>query len=230
VGLLTFLQTSTFMLPNPSAILSNTFKVLRKHELIPRLLKPSRGIFFQRKQAFLKYRKNAEAGASSSEVHATDEDEDDLRIGLVFEKSVGPNDEAEIISLLELFNWVKKPSLTDCIALAKSIATNLYYLHAVDWLHKGLRSENILLLWGSNSIFRFDHTYMMGFEFSRPAWPDDATEIPKNESKYEVYKHPRAQSGCVVRRRFRKEFDIYSLSTQTNPLLPVSVFRRLTNL
>jgi hypothetical protein len=58
------------------------------------------------------HRKNAEAGASSSEVHATDED--------------------ELISLLELFNWVKKTSLTDCIALVKSIATNLYYLHTVD--------------------------------------------------------------------------------------------------
>lgn len=100
-----------------------------------------------------KHQTDTEDSAVSCGAHANDENEDDLRVGFVFEKPVRFNIEAEVISFLELFNRVKKPSLTDCIALAKSIATNLRYLQAVDWLHKGLRKREHFVVAGLELYF-----------------------------------------------------------------------------
>lgn len=70
--------------------------------------------------------------------------ESEHRLGLIFKNPphVDPNVLPQC--LMQAILSTPKPSLTRRIALASRIAQCLLYLHSVNWLHKGLRSENIL--------------------------------------------------------------------------------------
>ncbi|KAK0103548.1 hypothetical protein ONS95_005566 [Cadophora gregata] len=86
-------------------------------------------------------RRPSDGGADSEE-----DDGVDTRIGFVFEK---PHDEGIYpdtapISLFELLLSSPKPRVTERIKVAYAIANCLLYLHSVNWLHKGLRSHNIV--------------------------------------------------------------------------------------
>lgn len=97
-----------------------------------------------------------------------------------------------------------RPSLTTRIQIARAVATSIWYLHATDWLHQGLRSENI--------VFPFKPPAppcLTGFDFARPA---KATE--RSENRYhDLYRHPLAQFDVPREGRdgFKKLYDIYSL-------------------
>jgi serine/threonine protein kinase len=145
-----------------------------------------------------------------------DEDEEEPRIGFVFEK---PKDEdvspdTPPISLLELLRTAPKPRVTDRINLAQAVANCLLYLHSVNWLHKGLRSHNIVFFpskSGKSSSIDYRKPYLSGFDFARPARPDELTEVPGDNAEYNMYRHPNTQStGFGPRESFRKTFDIYS--------------------
>ncbi|KAK7707690.1 hypothetical protein SLS63_013718 [Diaporthe eres] len=70
----------------------------------------------------------------------------------------------------------RKPSLSMRIDMARAISSSLWYLHATDWLHKSLRSDNIVLKEPvAGPLAKFD-PYLVGFEYSRPANPDEVTE------------------------------------------------------
>lgn len=97
-----------------------------------------------------------------------------------------------------------RPSLTTRLQIARAVATSVWYLHASNWLHKGLRSENI--------VFPFKppaSPYLTGFEFSRPA---KVTERPENRY-HDLYRHPLTQFEFPKEGRdgFKKLYDIYSL-------------------
>ena len=72
----------------------------------------------------------------------SEKDGNDFRFGLVFEKS---EENVSPISLHYLIREDSMPSLSDRIRLAHKTATCIVYLHAVNWLRKALRSDNILL-------------------------------------------------------------------------------------
>lgn len=102
-----------------------------------------------------------------------------------------------------------RPSLTTRIQIARAVATSLWYLHATNWLHQGLRSENIVFPYKLPAP-----PYLTGFEYSRPANP--AKEMPGRpaENRYhDLYRHPLAQFGLPRDGRdgFNKLYDIYSL-------------------
>ena len=87
----------------------------------------------------------------------------------------------------------------------------LLYLHAVNWLHKGLRSHNIIFFRTVAGHVDYSKPYLSGFDFSRPARPDEMTDIP-GDAEHNFYRHPHAQSvNPGERERFKKSFDIYSL-------------------
>ncbi|KAF7512121.1 hypothetical protein GJ744_002283 [Endocarpon pusillum] len=82
-----------------------------------------------------------------------DDDEADSggggRYGFVYDKPPKTPPEAAPVSLLELIQRSQResappPSLTKRIALAHTLARSLMYFHSVNWLHKGLRSDNII--------------------------------------------------------------------------------------
>jgi hypothetical protein len=67
------------------------------------------------------------------------------RYGLIFERPADHPSTDRLVSLLTLLKENHKISLTSRIRLAHSIARSLMYLHSVNWLHKGLRSDNIVI-------------------------------------------------------------------------------------
>ncbi|KAF4626162.1 hypothetical protein G7Y89_g12002 [Cudoniella acicularis] len=151
----------------------------------------------------------------------SDEEGVDPRIGFVFEK---PNDEGVSsdtlpVSLFELLSTRPKPRVTERIRLAHAVANCLLYLHSVNWLHKGLRSQNIVFFpitidntYGGSQKIDYGKPYLSGFDFARPARSDEMTEIPGDNPAYNLYRHPKTQEhGFEPREKFRKSFDIYSL-------------------
>ncbi|KAH7078092.1 prion-inhibition and propagation-domain-containing protein [Paraphoma chrysanthemicola] len=154
-----------------------------------------------------------------------DESEDrESRFGLVFEKpaSVPPSTRATtLLSLIEEFQG-QIPSLTDRITLMRLLAETVERLHAVDWLHKGLRSANILFFQKLNnetgvSEINYADPYISGFDYSRPATNDDMTERPTDNPRADIYRHPTVQStgnredSGTGRESYKKSFDLYSL-------------------
>ncbi|KAK4106043.1 hypothetical protein N658DRAFT_502577 [Parathielavia hyrcaniae] len=147
-----------------------------------------------------------------------DEDEDVLnnRLGLVFERPTDDGLDASLppVSLRDLLETWRKPRVTDRVKLAHAISNCLLYLHSVNWLHKGLRSHNIIFFRNTSGRVDFAKPYLSGFDFSRPARADEMTDIPGpgDDAEYNLYRHPLAQStNPEERERFKKSFDIYSL-------------------
>jgi hypothetical protein len=161
----------------------------------------------------LGYFDNLQRSSHNLEEDSDLEDDDlDARIGFVYEKPPSSTPESSLVCLFDLLSSAPKPPLTDCIALAKSLANSLFYLHSVNWLHKGLRSQNILLLGAGIRGITYSQPYLTGFDFARPARRDEMTEVPEDNFQYNMYRHPSTQGhGFGPRESFRKSFDIYSL-------------------
>ena len=133
------------------------------------------------------------------------------RYGLVYSKPVNVVPQTVPTSLLQLIQSTgrRPPSLTKRISLAHAIARCLMYLHSVNWLHKGLRSDNVIFFIPPSKVPEYDQPLIAGFEYARPDFPDEATEPPPEHSEHDIYRHPD-----VIRRtasRSQKSHDIYSL-------------------
>lgn len=149
-----------------------------------------------------------------------EEDATDPRIGFVFEKPQDENVSPDTppISLSDLLQSSRKPRITDRIRLAHAVANCLLYLHSVNWLHKGLRSHNIVFFpigthdkSVKSTMVDYSKPYLSGFDFARPARADEMTEVPGDVPEYNLYRHPSTQGfGFGPRESFRKTFDIYS--------------------
>lgn len=133
------------------------------------------------------------------------------RVGFVFEKPLDAESTEQPVSLRELFKSQEKPRITDRVALAHAIASCVLYLHSVNWLHKALRSHNIVFF-RANGRVDYRKPYLSGFDFARPACSQEYTELPGDDNEHEIYRHPLTQHGRLgPRNPYRKSFDIYSL-------------------
>ena len=129
------------------------------------------------------------------------------RFGLVFEK---PEKRASPISLRQMLFTGPKPSLTDRISLAHKISTCVLYLHAVNWLHKGLRSDGVILFPNPDTSSLTD-PQISGYEYSRPDKEGETTMTTVEFPDYlMLYVHPSYQ-GYEAKGTYRKTFDVYSL-------------------
>ena len=146
--------------------------------------------------------------------------EHDYRFGLVFEK---PSSDSVPKSLHQILSK-PKPSLTDRISLAHKIATCVLYLHAVNWLHKGLRSDSVLFFPPINTpATTLTQPYLTGFEYARPDKDGETTTGGEVDDWWELYVHPSYQ-GSSAKGTYRKTFDIYSLGII---LLEISYWKRI---
>lgn len=81
-----------------------------------------------------------------------------------------------------------------------------------NWLHKSLRSDNVIFFRTPKGHIDYTKPYISGFDFSRPARKDEMTEIAGDDVMHNLYRHPLVQSTNTGERpRFKKSFDIYSL-------------------
>lgn len=154
--------------------------------------------------------------ARAAGIEHEEEDILNMRLGLVFERPLedGLHTSLPPISLRELLQSSRRPRVTDRVRLAHAISNCLLYLHAVNWLHKGLRSHNVIFFRTAAGHVDYAKPYLSGFDFSRPARADEMTEVPGpgDDAEYDLYRHPRAQcANAHDRERFKKSFDIYSL-------------------
>ena len=100
-----------------------------------------------------------------------------------------------------------KPSLGARVRLGHQLALSLSLMHSVGWIHRGLRSDNILLLGGTSGL---ENPKLCGFEASR--LEGDFSSGPyDNDIALDVYRHPHRWG--TPKKPFNKYHDIYGECT-----------------
>jgi serine/threonine protein kinase len=138
-------------------------------------------------------------------------------------------------SLFDLVNSSFKPSVTARIQLAYRLAYSISKIHNEGWLHKGIRSENVLLFpsrWGAPRSL--DSPRLVGFDFARKDGPEEYSEKPvlvlpilisisipwvrptlvdkglgRRKTETNIYRHPDALRDPNT--TFSREHDYYGL-------------------
>ncbi|KAJ5813688.1 uncharacterized protein N7503_000438 [Penicillium pulvis] len=140
-------------------------------------------------------------------------------------------DEQNCYSLRHALFKKWKISLRTRYDIARSLARSILYLHAVEWLHKGIRSSNVVF--STNKDLPRDSEksespkfavsglpYLVGFEYSRINSRDEGTEKTIDTSDHNLYRHPDTQGEPSTtdsslylgeKGRFTKNHDIFSL-------------------
>ncbi|KAM7210285.1 hypothetical protein V8F06_014334 [Rhypophila decipiens] len=161
------------------------------------------------------------------------------RVGLVFEiptetlRKQGPVIEKSLLDIL-----VESPGplpLDQRFAIAKKLALATHNLQSVGWLHKSIRSDNLVCFQSGAGKEEADfdlaqecstqEMYLMGWYLSRPDQPSELSQTVSistqsyklSKQMIELYHHPEvlhSQGQQVVSRqkrpRFKLEYDIYS--------------------
>ena len=112
-------------------------------------------------------------------------------------------------SLRNLFSL--NPSVTERVQLALQITQSVKYFHTAGWLHKNLRSENILFWPVDRPIPQLSRPVLVGFTFSRQNSPSQISEQPSSDPHRDIYRHPEAMGEPSV--SFSAAKDIYALGT-----------------
>ncbi|KAK6506575.1 hypothetical protein TWF506_011481 [Arthrobotrys conoides] len=135
-------------------------------------------------------------------------DEAKLRLGIAFAAPIPPDNKENTQVYISLWDKLARDFETGKVAslgyrfrLAEHVCQYVSYLLLVGWLHKGLRSDNILFLLDgkSNAIEDLKGPYLAGFEVSRQNNLGINTEnIPERLVKeyatdeLNLYRHPEA--------------------------------------
>ena len=140
------------------------------------------------------------------------------RIAYVFEMPVSSAFQPPV-SLRTSFGG--NPSVTDRLQLALRITESVRYFHMAGWLHKNLRSENIIIF----SPFSLACPTLAGFTFCRQDSPSEISEQPSADPQRDIYRHPEAMGEPTE--SFSVAKDVYALGTI---LLEVGEWRSLKQL
>jgi Prion-inhibition and propagation/Protein tyrosine and serine/threonine kinase len=132
------------------------------------------------------------------------------RFGLVYGVPCGAAGGTGPISLRQRLRTGIAISLNERIALAHAIAQSLMYLHSVSWLHKSVRSDNVLFFPDSSTKkLNFNQPILSGFGYARPDDPGAETEQHSRRIDQDLYRPPDCQSMSYS--RSKKSHDIYAL-------------------
>lgn len=114
------------------------------------------------------------------------------------------------VTLFELLQQPSTPSLTNRLSIAREISNSVYSLHSVGWLHKGLRSQNIIFFPSKDGSIDFAKPYLTGFEYARPDISGEMTEILPGNPEFDIYRHPNILSAGS-NGGYKCSYDIYSV-------------------
>ena len=134
---------------------------------------------------------------------------DPNQFGFVFEVPRDAPTPAQPHSLLQLLGGKLVP-IMERISLAKQLATYILYLHAVDWLHKALRSASITFFSPDKNNVDVAKPFISGFEYARPDEKGLTTTKTPSDQEWAIYCHPDYQ-GQEREGNYRRTYDIYSL-------------------
>ncbi|OAL38748.1 hypothetical protein AYO20_01954 [Fonsecaea nubica] len=107
------------------------------------------------------------------------------------------------------------PSLNLRLSYAITLLETLLQIHTADWLHKELRSNNILFIRGPQSDNASDEDillspiYVAGYVYARVDSPNELTEPTESDFENDLYRHPLSMGSSRV--SYRKSFDIFSV-------------------
>lgn len=146
-----------------------------------------------------------------------DDQEDGPRFGLLYDATgYAVEGSRDLLTLRQMIVSRPAPSLTKRLTLAKKLAESLFYLHAVNWLHKGFRSESIVFFPAQTGAVKSGSSHpdisepiVSGFDFSRPDVAGEVTLREQSTIDHDLYRHPELLE--YPRPRSRKDHDIYSL-------------------
>lgn len=126
------------------------------------------------------------------------------------------------ISLLSAISSKKlhRPTLNERFAMARVLVQTVFQLHSVDWLHKSIRSENVIFGYREDPLRpTYGHPLLVGFEYSRSERDTSSTEYD-DKLERNIYRHPDRQG--LPEDRFNALYDIYSLGVV---LLEIGLWR-----
>ncbi|KAM5346257.1 hypothetical protein ACJ41O_009262 [Fusarium nematophilum] len=83
--------------------------------------------------------------------------------------------------------------LDDWFKVARSVTRAVLCLHLAGWLHKGLRSENILYFADDSGNISYEEPYLVGFEYSREISALGQTEGVTDDLEANLYRHIEVQ-------------------------------------
>jgi hypothetical protein len=131
--------------------------------------------------------------------------------GLVFELPCGYSHPS---SLRSRFTKFPRVPLEERYCLAFVVATSLSGLHSVHWVHKGIRSENILFFIQDGNVreMHHDEPWLFGFEHAR-----EAAEMSSSQADYRLERRiylPPSRWGTPSE-KFSYKHDIYALVSPT---------------
>jgi serine/threonine protein kinase len=140
-------------------------------------------------------------------------EEEDAQYGLVFKLEEGQ----QVYNLLELLSreGSAPKSLTERLKLVKLLSKTLLFLHLGSWLHKGIRSDNVLFLSSDISSVDLGAAYIGGFDYSRLFRETRLTQNVGDNRFQNAYRHPDHQGHPLHENGERPSFsykaDLYSL-------------------
>lgn len=118
--------------------------------------------------------------------------------------------DVELVSFREVIRGIQAPSTLNArLKIARMLAGSLLYIHAVGWVHKDVRSDNILFAADADGNVNMNEPVLSGFEFSRPALPEEVTTSHQFSKRHDLYRHPDLLR--LDNTRSKKSHDIYSL-------------------
>lgn len=79
-------------------------------------------------------------------------------------------------SLLDYLSSSFRPSLTARIHLAHTLASAIENIHSKSWMHKGMRSENVIFM--NPRMRSLDEPRLIGFDFARREGENEYSEKP----------------------------------------------------
>ncbi|KAF1817611.1 hypothetical protein P152DRAFT_510803 [Eremomyces bilateralis CBS 781.70] len=121
--------------------------------------------------------------------------------GLVYEPPISlrslPSTSWKLLTLRELMVEFGDVPLEFRYRVAFELAEAVLQLHTAGWLHKAIRSENVVFMTtnGSTSEVFDAASYLVGYGYARPDGPDGVkmTELPSSDLSHDIYRHPQAR-------------------------------------
>ncbi|KAF6806755.1 protein kinase [Colletotrichum musicola] len=135
------------------------------------------------------------------------------RLGFIHELHT-KDPQQEIITLQYMLSAAQPthymPPLDERFELARKLASALSLLHAADWIHKSLRSDNVVFIstpgkGAKEPPHNIANPQIAGFQYTRQAGSDSIETRALGNARVEMYYHPDVVNGWT------KANEIYSL-------------------
>ncbi|KAJ7125809.1 prion-inhibition and propagation-domain-containing protein [Mycena crocata] len=125
-------------------------------------------------------------------------------------KDLGTPISSQPLSLLQFVSSESfRPALEARLELASTLAGVFSRFYGSKWLHKGVRSDNIVFpLSGSGGVYDISCPIVAGFEYSRQSTEMESIDAMAAIRAHAIYRHP-AYPGLATE-RYRMAYDIYS--------------------